>query len=81
MGDELRGSVEEFYKAAVKDPREDLCCPVKTPEESAMVSHIPEEILKISYGCGSPVLSAEITIGKTVVDLGSGGGHRLFYRC
>jgi SAM-dependent methyltransferase len=78
MGDDLRKSVEEFYKAAVVDPREDLCCPVKTPEEHEMVSHIPEDILSISYGCGSPALNADISEGKTVVDLGSGGGIDCF---
>jgi SAM-dependent methyltransferase len=78
MTDELRSSVEDFYRNAVKDPREDLCCPVKTPEEKEMVSHIPEEVLSISYGCGSPVLSAAISEGKAVVDLGSGGGIDCF---
>lgn len=78
MTDELRSSVEDFYRNAAGDPREDLCCPVKTPEEREMVSHIPEEVLLISYGCGSPVLDANITAGKTVVDLGSGGGIDCF---
>ncbi len=78
MGDDLRKSVEDFYKAVVGDPREDLCCPVKTPEEHEMVSHIPTDILNISYGCGSPVLSADITAGNTVVDLGCGGGIDCF---
>ncbi len=49
MKDDLRKSVEDFYSAAVKDPRKDLCCPVKTPEEKRIVSHIPEDILNISY--------------------------------
>ena len=78
MGDDLRKSVEDFYSAAAGDPRKDLCCPIKTPEESEMVSHIPEDVLSISYGCGSPVLNAGITAGKTVVDLGSGGGIDCF---
>ena len=78
MTDELRGSVEDFYRNAVKDPRADLCCPVKSTEEKQMVSHIPQDVLNISYGCGSPVLSADIGEGKTVVDLGSGGGIDCF---
>ena len=78
MRDDLRKSVEDFYKAAVGDPRGDLCCPVKTPEEQEMVSHIPADILSISYGCGSPVLDANITAGMTVADLGSGGGIDCF---
>lgn len=78
MGDDIRKSVEDFYKAAVGDPRKDLCCPVKTPEDQEMVSHIPADILNISYGCGSPVLSADITAGKTVADLGCGGGIDCF---
>ena len=78
MVDEVRSSVEDFYAKAVKDPRADLCCPVKSPEEKLMVSHIPGEVLSISYGCGSPVLSAAVGPGKTVVDLGSGGGIDCF---
>lgn len=78
MKDELRASVEDFYRSAAVDPREDLCCPVKSPEEKEMVSHIPHEVLSISYGCGSPVLSANISKGKKVVDLGSGGGIDCF---
>lgn len=78
MTDELRSSVEDFYRSAAGDPREDLCCPIKSSEEKEMVSHIPEEVLEISYGCGSPVLDAAISKGNSVVDLGSGGGIDCF---
>jgi arsenite methyltransferase len=35
---------------------------------------IPEHALLASLGCGNPTALAELTIGETVLDLGSGGG-------
>ena len=38
----------------------------------------PQEVLNISYGCGSPVTLAQIELGESVLDLGSGGGMDCF---
>ncbi len=74
--DTVRKSVHEFYAAAANQPQRELCCP--TSYNPADVSHIPREVLNISYGCGSPVTSAGIERGESVLDLGSGGGVDCF---
>ena len=58
-------------------PRKELCCP--SSYNPSDVSHIPQNILDISYGCGSPVTLANIESGENILDLGSGGGSGLFY--
>jgi ubiquinone/menaquinone biosynthesis C-methylase UbiE len=35
---------------------------------------IPEEALLASFGCGNPTALAQLNLGDTVLDLGSGGG-------
>ncbi len=71
-----RGDVQDYYANAAVTPQEQLCCP--TSYNAADVSHIPEEVLAISYGCGSPMGMALPRTGDTVVDLGSGGGIDCF---
>jgi len=71
-----RNDVKDFYSQAALSPQSSLCCPTNYQPED--ISHIPEEVLKISYGCGSPVKKASIKKGDTVVDLGSGGGIDCF---
>lgn len=72
----IRDSVREFYSSAAVKPVESLCCAASYSEPD--VSHIPKEVLDISYGCGSPVTLADIKEGETLVDLGSGGGIDCF---
>lgn len=51
-----------------------LCCsPIElySPDELAS---LPEEILRLSSGCGHPVEDAPITEGMTILDIGSGAG-------
>lgn len=74
--DIVRKSVGEFYAAAAIQPQKELCCP--TNYNPADLSHIPPEVLNISYGCGSPVTQANIIHGESVMDLGSGGGVDCF---
>lgn len=74
--DTVRKSVHEFYAAAANEPQRELCCP--TSYNHADLSHIPQEVLDISYGCGSPVTLAGIERGDSVLDLGSGGGVDCF---
>ena len=38
----------------------------------------PEEVLKISYGCGTPAGLKTVSQGETVLDIGSGGGIDCF---
>lgn len=74
--DTIRESVHEFYAAAANEPQRELCCPISY--NSTDVSHIPREVLDISYGCGSPVTLAGVKRGERVLDLGSGGGVDCF---
>lgn len=72
----MRRSVHTFYAIAADKPQKELCCPASY--NPADVSHIPQEILDISYGCGSPVTLANIGSGEYMLDLGSGGGVDCF---
>ena len=74
--DIVRKSVNEFYATAAIQSQKELCCP--TSYNPADISHIPPEVLNISYGCGSPVTQASIEPGESVLDLGSGGGIDCF---
>lgn len=76
MDKKIRKGVEEFYTEAAMRPDEALCC--ATAYGEADVGHIPQEVLDVSYGCGSPVPSAGLAPGDTLVDLGSGGGIDCF---
>ncbi len=74
--DHSRRVVSDFYGGAADKPQPALCCPESYPLEDS--DHIPQEVLDISYGCGSPVGLAGLTDGETMVDLGSGGGIDCF---
>ncbi len=39
---------------------------------------IPEEAARIGLGCGNPIAIAELGVGETVLDLGSGAGRDAF---
>lgn len=74
--DKPRAAVREYYGAAAEVPQADLCCP--TSYDPVATDHIPEAVLERFYGCGSPMASAGIQPGETVVDLGSGAGIDVF---
>lgn len=74
--DKPREKVREFYGAAAETVQPELCCPTKY--DDAAVSHIPQDVLDRFYGCGSPMTTAGIREGETVVDLGSGAGIDVF---
>ncbi len=71
-----RDEVRDFYSKAAVATQESLCCPVNY--DPGDLSHIPSEVMDISYGCGSPVNRANIASGEFLVDLGSGGGIDCF---
>lgn len=74
--DDSRTVVKDFYTSAVGDTKEDILNPVCY--ETEIISHIPEPFRLRGYGCGSPVLDAEILPGETVLDLGCGSGVECF---
>jgi SAM-dependent methyltransferase len=71
-----REDVRAFYGDAGAKPQPGLCCPTIYTKDD--ISHIPQEVMDISYGCGSPVTLAELKEGEVLVDLGSGGGVDCF---
>ena len=75
-GQDTHTQVNRFYTEAAKETKENILNPICYEEQ--LVRHIPEELRYRSYGCGSPVLEADIKHGETVVDLGSGTGIECF---
>jgi SAM-dependent methyltransferase len=74
--DKPRAKMREFYGEAAERPQAGLCCPTKY--DDAAVDHIPQDVLDRFYGCGSPMASAAVKPGETVLDLGSGAGIDVF---
>lgn len=75
-GEDIHTLVNQFYTKAAEGLAEDILNPVCYEEH--LISHIPEEMRYRSYGCGSPVLEADVQPDETVVDLGSGTGMECF---
>jgi arsenite methyltransferase len=71
-----REDVRAYYGAAARAPKAELCCP--TAHDAADLAALPEEVLAVSFGCGSPMAAAAPRPGETVVDLGCGGGIDCF---
>jgi len=74
--DRPRAKMREFYGDAAETPQAELCCPTKYDDTA--IAHIPQDVLDRFYGCGSPMTSAGIQPGETVLDLGSGAGIDVF---
>ncbi|MDX1584767.1 MAG: methyltransferase domain-containing protein, partial [Thermoanaerobaculia bacterium] len=74
--DKPRARMREFYGDAADTPQEELCCPTKYDDTA--IDHIPTDVIDRFYGCGSPMTTAGIEEGETVVDLGSGAGIDVF---
>ena len=74
--DEITRRVQERYAGAAQSG-EQMCCPSGYDFE-ALRSFIPDEVLRISYGCGTPAGLDTVQAGETVLDIGSGGGIDCF---
>ncbi|OLC28875.1 MAG: hypothetical protein AUH31_08035 [Armatimonadetes bacterium 13_1_40CM_64_14] len=66
--DEIRQTVREYYAGRASGGS---CCAGATCCGGAEGS---EDLLGPSLGCGTPLGAAEVQLGETVVDLGSGAG-------
>ncbi|GJL70734.1 MAG: hypothetical protein NPIRA06_33690 [Nitrospirales bacterium] len=69
-------TVSQRYAKAVTNG-EQLCCPTGYNHED-LGQFIPEPVLKVSYGCGTPVGLSTVQPGEVVLDIGSGGGIDCF---
>ena len=77
MPDEtITQQVSERYARAVTTG-EQMCCPTGYNFDD-LRSFVPEEVLRVSYGCGTPAGLATVKPGETVLDIGSGGGIDCF---
>ncbi|MBS0184217.1 MAG: methyltransferase domain-containing protein [Nitrospira sp.] len=74
--DEITQKVSDRYAKAASTG-EQMCCPTSY-DMGHLKTFIPEEVLKISYGCGTPAGLKTVQSGETVLDIGSGGGIDCF---
>jgi arsenite methyltransferase len=74
--DEITKKVSDRYAKAASTG-EQMCCPTSY-DMAHLTTFIPEEVLKISYGCGTPAGLKTVQAGETVLDIGSGGGIDCF---
>lgn len=71
-----RSQVANYYADAAGDKRLEILNPVHYDDQ--MMEHIPAAYRFRGYGCGSPVLDADLKPGERVVDLGCGSGVECF---
>jgi len=69
-------TVSQRYAKAVTTG-EQMCCPTGYDREH-LKKFIPEAVLNVSYGCGTPVGLSTVQSGEVVLDIGSGGGIDCF---
>ena len=74
--EEVTQKVSDRYARAASTG-EQMCCPTSY-DMANLKTFIPEEVLKISYGCGTPAGLKTVSAGETVLDIGSGGGIDCF---
>jgi MoaA/NifB/PqqE/SkfB family radical SAM enzyme/SAM-dependent methyltransferase len=71
-----RAQIRQYYGEAAREPKTEICQPINI--DPRHLSHIPDEVIARSYGCGSPVFAADPKPGEAILDLGSGAGMEAF---
>ncbi len=74
--DAITQQVSDRYAKAAS-VGEQMCCPTSY-DMAQLKTFIPDEVLKISYGCGTPAGLRTVRPCETVLDIGSGGGIDCF---
>ena len=75
--DDIRDSVATAYASAVTQESSSCGCGcAEAPKgyTSDELTHLPEDAVRHSLGCGNPLAYVEVKDGDTVLDLGSGAG-------
>ena len=70
--EEIAQKVSDRYAKAASTGEQ--MCGSAGDDMAQLKSFIPEEVLKVSYGCGTPAGLRTVNVGETVLDIGSGGG-------
>lgn len=71
-----RSQIGAYYAAGAGDKRSEILNPVQYDDN--LIEHVPAAYRFRGYGCGSPVMDAELKPGERVVDLGCGSGVECF---
>jgi SAM-dependent methyltransferase len=69
-------ATKDLYKNAALTPDEGLCC-TTTPVWNLPDLNLPENMLKMNYGCGSTVHPRDLSHEPTILYVGVGGGMEL----
>jgi arsenite methyltransferase len=72
----LRAKTGSATSCCGGSPAVDPCCDPITSNlyDAPQEGEVPDLALRASLGCGNPTALAELKLGETVLDLGSGGG-------
>lgn len=77
---DIRNQIATEYSDAVKDDNEKSSILSRTGSASFAsyavdeLTHLPQEAVDSSFGCGNPVAFSSVQSGQTVLDLGCGAG-------
>ena len=85
MSREILDQVRQDYQQILLDPKNSILTGDTNSESmSASVGYTPEELASVpaeanlGLGCGNPLRAANLQLGETVIDLGSGAGLDTF---
>ncbi len=68
---DITHTLRERYAQAARTGKP-MCCPT-SDDRGHLTTFIPEEVLTIAYGCGTPAGLKTVRASETVLDIGSGG--------